>query len=176
MSCYKYIPITDESYQLQQSQAHRMKHLIILVFLSAFIASSLCEHQDGHQNKNEARQRTPEEQQHFRAWRNKFYKKYVNPADEEAALHRVLRTKDEIDEHNKRHDEGKETYRRRLWEHSDLTKEEKRKYLLGVAVPPKTRSLPAIITDIPNYPPGPKSLDWRDKGLVGPVQSQGTLH
>lgn len=118
------------------------------------------------------RRRTPEERAKFQAWRAKFKRNYTNDTEEEDAMEKVLTNREKIEAHNKLHDEGKVTFRQALWKHSDLSDSEKRNVLMGLQVPPETRSAP-VVPSLPIFPPGPESLDWRKTGLVGPVHDQG---
>lgn len=87
-------------------------------------------------------------------------------------MEKMLTNKKKIDEHNKLFEQGEVSFKRSLWEHSDMSDEDKQKYLMGLTIPPETRSLPAA-PSLPQFPPGPVSVDWRAKGLVGPVEGQG---
>jgi C1A family cysteine protease len=111
--------------------------------------------------------------QAFKEWELHFSKEYATEEEEEAAMAKYFENKAKIEEHNKKFEEGEVTFTRGLFKYSDLTPEEKQKYLTGLAVPPShqqisQRSLPNSI-----FPPGPPSVDWRKSGLVGPIQDQG---
>lgn len=113
-----------------------------------------------------------EEKKKFKAWRNNFHKQYASQAEEDAAMEKMLANKEKIDAHNKLHDEGKVTFRRGLWKHSDMSDDDKKKFLLGAEPPPETRSAPAL-PDLQAFPSGPDEVDWVTEGLVGPVMDQG---
>lgn len=145
-----------------------MKFLIVFaltVSLAAMISGS-------PQQGNRKRERTLSERNKFKAWRNNFKKQYANQTDEDVAMEKMLTNKEKIDAHNKLHEEGKISFRRGLWKHSDMSSEDKKKFLLGLSVPPTVRSAP-VPSNLPVYPPGPSSVDWKAKGLVGPVMEQG---
>lgn len=115
---------------------------------------------------------TDAERRLFRAWCHKFGKQYKTQADEDSALKKYLANKAIIDEHNKLHDDGKVSFRRGLWKYSDMSEDEKNKFLTGVKVPPQKRSAP-FAPSLPQFPPGGSSVNWATKGLVGPVMDQG---
>lgn len=139
-----------------------MEKVSILFVLAALIAHACC--QDG--------QHTPEEQELFEKWCERHGKKYESPAEAEDALKKLLVNKAEIDAHNERFEKGEVPFKRGLFRHSDMSLEEKKQHLGGIQVPPTTRSLPAA--PLPIFPTGPASIDWGERGLVGPVQDQGT--
>ena len=143
-----------------------MKALIGLIVLVTFITLSKC-----HPQEDDSKA-TPEEKKHFKAWSKQFGKRFSCQDEAAKAMEKFLANKREIDAHNQLHDEGKVTYRRGLWHHSDWSKEEKEKKLLGIKLPRETRSAP-VLPSLPQYPPGPASIDWRDHGLVGGVEDQG---
>lgn len=101
------------------------------------------------------------------------------------AFKNFYKNKKDIDKHNELFDDGLVSFQRHLWERSDLSIREKRKYLNGF-IPPdiqknvrRKRSI-SKISDVLNpgiqeleYPEGPASIDWRDYGMVTPVQDQG---
>jgi xylem cysteine proteinase len=115
---------------------------------------------------------TREEKKVFREWRKKHKKVYKSHEEEIEALEKFVVNMREIEEHNKLYDQGKVTFKRKLWEFSDFSIDEKRKFLHGVNVPQNLRSSRNSGT-YPHFPAGPKSIDWRKKGLVGPVENQG---
>lgn len=137
-----------------------------LILFVAAMALTCCDAQ------SKRRQRTPEERQRFKDWRQKFQANYRNEEEELNAMENLLENQKKIDEHNKLFAEGKETYTQGLWKHSDLSTEEKKMYLTGLLVPPETRSLP-VAQVLPTISTGPSSVDWRAQGLVGPVMDQG---
>lgn len=140
-----------------------MKSLIILVICALALVE--CQQRRGGG-------RTAEERGHFKTWKDSFQKKYRSRDEEEDALEKMLENKAKIDAHNKLAAQGKVTYRRALWKYSDLDNDEKKKFLGGLSPPPELRSLPAS-PEIPQFPKGPLSVDWRKQNLVGPVMDQG---
>lgn len=139
-------------------QLEVMKLLIVLLLCVTFIAFA-------------TGKRTKEERQHFKRWVRQFKKKYCNLAEETEAMEKMLINKLAIEEHNKLFEQGKSSYKRALWQHSDLSKEEKRKKLTG------HRDAPDRITreadKYPTFPTGPAAVNWTERGLVGPVKDQG---
>lgn len=174
-----YIPMFN--WEVQQStyrvistrmeRASTMKVLISVVILISFIALSSCDSQQG--NKTTKPQRTQDEKNQFKSWRKQFGKQYKSQNESDDAMEKLLANKAQIDAHNKLYDEGKVTYKRGLWAHSDWSNEDKEKNLLGIKLPTQTRSAP-VLPRIPQYPPAPASVDWRNEGLVGPVEDQGS--
>jgi cathepsin L len=152
-----------------------MKKFIIFVFLVVLAVLAASEELKKPETKRgvwRKRNVTPEEKQKFREWRQKFRKHYKSEAEEVEGMKKLAVNKEEIDKHNKLFKQGEKTFKRGLWEHSDLAPEDKAKYLHGVIPEAAARSLPAMAS-LPQYPPGPDSLDWRTHGLVGPVEDQG---
>jgi cathepsin L len=114
---------------------------------------------------------TKDEKKAFKDWRKQHKKQYKTHAEEMAAMDKFMKNFKEIEEHNKQYDDGKHTFHRRVWEYSDLSKDEKRKLLHGVKLNDEGRTTRAASQK--TFPVGPKSVDWRKKGLVGPVLQQG---
>lgn len=137
-----------------------MKYFIVCIALaSAFIiVSSQC---------------TREEKKIFREWRKKHKKVYRSQEEESEALEKFLVNMKDIEEHNQLYVDGKVSFKKKLWEYSDLSIEDKRKFLHGIKVPENLRSSRAP-GNFPHFPVGSKTVDWRKKGLVGPVENQGT--
>lgn len=140
-----------------------MKLSLALLISSFFITLTTCE-------------ATEDGRKFFNQWARHFNKRYKSQTDEDKAMATVLANKREIDEHNQLHDEGKVSFRRGIWEHSDMSSEEKQKFLYGFKSPYQssrpTRELPPY-PEYPQYPTGPSSVDWTERGLVGPVRNQG---
>jgi C1A family cysteine protease len=115
-----------------------------------------------------------EEKKIFREWRKMHNKHYKSHAEELAALEKFMKNYNEIEEHNALFADGVVTYKRKLWEFSDFSHEEKRKFLHGVHVPSDHKHSRNSRSDAhPHFPVGPKSIDWVEKELVGPVENQG---
>lgn len=147
-----------------------MQSLIFFVVFASLVALSI--QQTTRNITNTTKVRTPEEKASFKQWRQKYKKRYSSRTEGDAAMEKVLLHKEKIDEHNKLFAQGKVTFQRGLWEHSDMSHEEKQKYLMGLKVPPQTRSLPSE-PSIPQFPHGQASVNWTAKGLVAPVEDQG---
>jgi cathepsin L len=138
-----------------------MKPLVFCIVLLGLVALGSCD-------------ATAEEKTIFREWR-KQHKKHYRSFDEEAeAMEKFLENKQEVDDHNKLYDQGKVTYKKKIWEYSDLSREEKRKFLHGVKVPADHNSnrYGRSGGNYPHFPTGPASIDWTKRGLVGPVENQ----
>ena len=122
--------------------------------------------------------RTDEEKQHFRSWSKQFAKKYPSEHHEVIAMEKMLKSKEIVEAHNKLYEQGKSTYKMCLSEHSDLSIEEMQQHLLGyressdeLSSRSKRESRGAHAARY-DFPAGPPAIDWRDKGLVGPVVNQ----
>lgn len=115
---------------------------------------------------------TKDEKRAFKDWKKMHKKTYKSHDEEKAAMDKFMKNFKEIEEHNKQYEDGKHTFHRRVWEYSDLTKEEKRQMLHGVKLNDDGgRSSRGAVQK--TFPTGPKSIDWRKHGLVGPVLQQG---
>lgn len=121
--------------------------------------------------------RTKEEKKIFKEWRKKHNKHYKTKSEESAAMEKWFKNKKAIEEHNDLYEQGKVSYKRGVWEHSDLSREEKEKLLRGVKVPKEHQSdrTSRHAHKYPKFPEGPDSIDWNEKGLVGPVENQGKV-
>lgn len=120
---------------------------------------------------------TQEELDKFKEWKSKFHKSYASEASEEEAMNRVLTKLRDIEEHNKSFHAGDVSFTRALGKFSDLKDEDKHKHfpmLHGNLKFDRNEPRSAIWTDYPNYPTGPASIDWNERGLIGPVLSQGS--
>lgn len=150
-----------------------MKFLIFLIFVLNLFAFSSCQkNQKSRHGAWKNRNLTPEDENNFREWQQKHKKTYNSPIEELEAMKKMATNKEQIDAHNKLFDQGLVTFRRGLWEHSDLAPEDKEKMLQGLEIPATIRSLP-MSPNPPQFPVGPPSVDWKAKGLVAPVESQG---
>lgn len=113
----------------------------------------------------------PDQQAKFQKWKTTFNKNYATPDDEAKAMEKVLKNFDEIEAHNKRFQEGKETFQRGLWKRSDLSFEEKRKLLAGsteLTSSTQTTQAPVLLQAAsPNtFKASPSSVNWTAAGLV----------
>lgn len=140
-----------------------MKVLAVIISL-AFVAISLSFAQT---------ERTHEEKKLFREWMKKYNKKYESHSAERKAMEKWFINKEHCDEHNELYEQGKVGYQRGLHEYADLSSEEITKFMTGVVVPEEHSRNSRSLGNHPRYPPAPASIDWREKGLVGPVESQG---
>lgn len=140
-----------------------MKASIILLLLGAAALSAA-----------QVSRRTHEDRRHFKDWCQKFNKRYRSRSEEDTAMNNLLRHKKSIDAHNKLYNEGKKSFKMRLSSHSDLTHEQIKRYRTGVKVPAaESNRKNRASSNYPKYPAAPSSVDWSEKGLVGPVRDQG---
>lgn len=120
--------------------------------------------------------RTEDEINKFREWQLRFRKIYRNAAEEQAAMEQLLKRTEEIEAHNRLHELGLVTFKRALWEHSDLSDVQRKKNLMGLEVPPEARidldsDLDSDQENPKNLPIAPEYVNWTEVGLVGPVNS-----
>lgn len=144
-----------------------MKSMLIYLALSIIVVAVSA--QRGEWRK---RALTQAERQKFSEWKQKFHKRYKNQTMEEEAMKKLATNKEDIDKHNELYERGMRTFKRGLWEFSDLSPGDKEKYLQGLEQPATTRALP-MMPRPPQYPSGPKTVDWRANNLVAPVEGQG---
>lgn len=80
----------------------------------------------------------------------------------------------EIEEHNARYRKGLETFKKGVNQFTDLTEEEFSK-LHSIQIGPRTLQsrLPDEIFNDDPFMVSAKSIDWRLKGAIGPVGTQG---
>lgn len=114
-----------------------------------------------------------EDRKQFRQWCKQYNKNYRTSDEEKTAMNNFMVHKKTIDDHNKLYKEGKKSFSMGLSEHHDLTIDQMRKTRSGVKVPSDQMKREKRADSIPTYKTGPKSIDWREKGLVGPVANQG---
>jgi Cathepsin propeptide inhibitor domain (I29) len=156
-----------------------MKTLISLAFVIAFVAISTCDPHRRTQRQEEVPPKsddpTEEEIAIFKEWKEKFGKEYSSEEEESEAMKKVLTNYGLIKEHNRKFDDGEVGFTRALFVHSDMSSQEKRKFLTGVAVPPseKVEHTPRSLPALPQFPKGPNYVNWVEKGLVGSVVDQG---
>lgn len=143
-----------------------MKHLTILILFAVFIAAVVAQSQGGKPSAQEKAE--------FKKWMRKYHKKYGSKDEEQDAMMNWLEHKREIDEHNKQHRRGQNSHEMQLFDHSDMSHEEIKHHKTGVIHPDEEarKKLKIKRNDHPDFPAGPKSVDWRKQNLVGPVQSQ----
>ena len=110
--------------------------------------------------------------QAFKKWEILYQKEYSTEQKENEAMEKYLVNKAKIDAHNIKFQNGEVTYTRDTFKYSDMSSEEKRKYLCGVEVPPSEENVPRSLPDTV-FPVGPPSVNYITAGLVGPVLDQG---
>ena len=113
-----------------------------------------------------------EDVQAFKEWEELYQKEYATKEEEDEAMEKYLLNKAKIDAHNIKFENGEVSYTRGTFKYSDMSIEEKRKYLSGVAVPPSEQNAPRSLPDT-IFPVGPSSVNYITAGLVGPVLDQG---
>ena len=68
------------------------------------------------------------------------------------------------------------SFSRKIWKKSDLSREERKETMEGFIVPPFEYSdivvRPRATTPLLSYPSGPPSINYMDKGVVGPIKDQ----
>lgn len=140
-----------------------MNSFLIRFLIVAFAAVALCV---------PAPDKASDDMKIFKDYCAKHNKKYPNEAAEKMAMERILKAYAEIEAHNKLFDQGKVSYRKGLNHHSDLSDEEFEGLSLGYMDSEDSRSKRQG-DNHEEFPSGPPSIDWREKGLVGPVLNQG---
>jgi Cathepsin propeptide inhibitor domain (I29) len=113
---------------------------------------------------------TLKEKSSFSEWMQNFPKVYKTTGMQDEALINFVVNKRKIDAHNKLFDLGLVTFKRALWEHSDLSSSQKARSILGGKAP-RFQADPLAPKLV--FKTGPVSVDWIKTGLVGPVLEQG---
>ena len=110
----------------------------------------------------------------FNAWKMKHNKTYKNNRDESVAFTNYITDKNIIEQHNKRYDEGEESFLRELNKFSDFSLEEKQGSLNGFTFNgtnlPPYKNVPGLEQERVDPP---TEVDWRQQGYVSSVQDQG---
>lgn len=140
-----------------------MIHFTIFVFITAIVALSFGAS-------------APSDENAFEEFKTKFNKNYASKNEEQRAMTNFLKHKKDIDEHNKLYDQGKTSYQMNLFEHSDLSEDEMFEFLSGFDESyddSQDRSKRAVYSYPPgHFPPGPASINWTERGIVGPIGNQ----
>lgn len=113
-----------------------------------------------------------DDQKTFKDYCEKFEKKYNSPEEEKKAMENVLKAIEEIESHNKLYEQGKKTYLKGLTPHSDMSDEDWENYSFGYIEEDETEIRSKRAADKKEFLEGPEAIDWREKGLVGPVHDQ----
>ncbi|CAG9810784.1 unnamed protein product [Chironomus riparius] len=115
---------------------------------------------------------TSDEINEYHQWAEQQDKQYSSEAEESCRMINVIYKLRDIHAHNKRFDEGKETFKRALNHLSDLTRKEfKTKLLLKET---RDKILPqSNVQNLPEFPDPRPSVDYRNENLVSPVGQQG---
>lgn len=140
-----------------------MNSLTVLV-LFAVVALAACAH-------------TKDEKKAFADFCKQHNKRYNSHEEREKAFDNFLKNKEKIDAHNKLYNQGKVKFHLALWEHADLSPEQMKERIAGGTAPNdsrKKRQNPSP-KPYPTYSAAPDAIDWRDMGLVGPVEKQSEL-
>ena len=111
-----------------------------------------------------------QESEEIQQWRATFRKSYASTSDELQAMKNLKRNLKEIEIHNIRFRAGLESFSRGLWKMSDLSFEEKEKYLTGshanfsqITLQGKKKILKQ----------SPSQVDWIERGRVHEPEYQG---
>lgn len=116
--------------------------------------------------------KSADDQKIFKEYCEKFEKKYNNPEEEKKAMENVLKAVEEIEAHNKLYKKGEKTYLKGLTQHSDMSDEDWENYSFGYVEEDESDIRSKRAADPNEFPEGPDAIDWREKGLVGPVHDQ----
>lgn len=154
-----------------------MKATVVFIILVAFVVLATCDDSEGDEwvDSKHKRERNAHDRRIFRDWMKRHKKKYRSHEEKLKAMEKFFKNKEDIEAHNKLYEQGIVSYKRGLWEHSDMSREDKRKFLRGLKVPPEhdsNRDTRAATTSA-HFPPGQHAINWKDHGLVGPVENQG---
>ncbi|KAL2098490.1 hypothetical protein ACEWY4_004970 [Coilia grayii] len=115
----------------------------------------------------------------FHAWKLKFGKSYSSFQEEAYRKNIWLSTRRRVLAHNILADQGISTYRMGMNHFSDMNQEEFRQTVLlrGMIPSNETKTIPHLVAKVSTPQGGTAklsdSVDWRDKGCVTPVKSQG---
>ncbi|XP_053726086.1 cathepsin La [Synchiropus splendidus] len=113
----------------------------------------------------------PELDDHWDMWKSWHSKKYH---EREETWRRMVWEKNlkKIELHNLEHTMGKHTYRLGMNHFGDMPHEEFRQMMNGYKAK-KVHKVKSSMFLEPNFVELPRSVDWREKGLVTPVKDQG---
>lgn len=141
-----------------------MKAATLVVLITACIALCACK-------------ATSDQSKIFEDFKRKFNKEYRTQDEEMKAFENVIKNNEEVEEHNILYEQGKVSYSADLFEHSDLSEAEMYQHLSGLdeALDEEDvdRSKRAVLTHSNlDYPTGPASINWTERGIVGPVGNQ----
>jgi Papain family cysteine protease/Cathepsin propeptide inhibitor domain (I29) len=163
--CYKSKCSLNEN-QFSLRQAETMKALTLILFIAGAASLGSCSRSNCDV--------TSQDRQFFNDWKREYNKYYSSAEEERKAMMNVLVERDEVEEHNELYEQGRKTYEIGLNEHSDLTHEEFERYLLGLNEEDESsaESYTRFSRASYSFPPGPRSVNWTAKGLVGPVENQ----
>jgi C1A family cysteine protease len=115
-----------------------------------------------------------DQERKFQKWKKDYNKNYQTTEDEEKAKDAMLSNDEQIEEHNKRFKEGKESFKRGLWKRSDLSFNEKKKILANAKDFPSNSSNLLQARPRKMKSAAPSALNWTEKGLVHAVEDQRT--
>ncbi|CRK87046.1 CLUMA_CG000822, isoform A [Clunio marinus] len=105
----------------------------------------------------------------FNEFEKEYNKRYLNVEDKIRAITTFVNNLRDILDHNFLYETNLTSFRRDVWENSDLTTEDVNEKMNRFIKPIQTRELKN--DDIDVVPP--EKLDWVTQGLVGAVQNQG---
>lgn len=112
----------------------------------------------------------PEQHAKFQEWKRQFNKNYASHEEETKAKDNMLQNHVVIEAHNKRFRAGKETFERSLWNRSDMSFEEKKRFLTGVKHSQSQSN--SSYLQATKAKAAPASLNWVSAGLVNAVDDQ----
>lgn len=141
-----------------------MKSFKLLVFLVCSATLASC---------GPTPDKSVDDQKIFKDYCAKYNKQYRNEAAEKIAMENVLKAYAEIEAHNRLYEQGKKSYHKALNHHSDLSNDEWEDRALGFIDAEDDSRSKRQGDNHEEFPPGPTSIDWREKGLVGDVLNQG---
>lgn len=147
-------------------QAKTMRSLTLIAVIAGVAALGSC--------SPSKRDISAHDRQFFNEWKREYNKYYSSAEEEGKAMLSVLAERDEVDEHNRLYEQGKKSYEVGLNEHSDLTQQEYELHLLGLTEEDESSSeiYSRFARASRSFPPGPPSVNWTARGLVGPVENQ----
>lgn len=105
----------------------------------------------------------------------KFNKQYLQPSEDIARFQNFIRTSQKVHQHNELADKGQKTFRMAVNQFADYNQTQIDLFLTKsfIKSPKSKTNKPTPLR--PSSTPIPNSVDWREAGIVGPVQDEGQL-